>query len=653
MCGIVGAFLKEETKNFPIKEMADAIRHRGPDDEGYALLNPQDGCIEHRRGKDTHASLELASIEQSWNDGTRLVLGHRRLSILDLSAAGHQPMVDSTGEITISYNGEIFNYLELRRELESAGVQFRSGTDTEVIIEAYKMWGEECQHKFNGMWGFALWDNRKKILFCSRDRYGIKPFYYAQSGKDFFFASEIKPLLLLPKVPKKCSEEAVFDFLVLSLPTREPQTFFEGINSLEPGHSLVVNMEGNVHVQRWYNFPSSLDKNSYDKATIEEFRERLQDSIRLRLLSDVPVGSCLSGGLDSSSIVSMAVEGNKSRFKTFTACYEDERFDERKFMQQVVDRTGVETNYIFPQADGFWKEWPELISAQEEPFGSTSLFAHWCVMREAASQNVHVLLNGQGGDELLGGYPRYFSNRAIGELRKGNLAALPSLFQDRRILAYFLFRLSPSFLHKSMTGFVGKSMPYLKPNFLKKHLDRHTEYLGERISSQGSLTESLRSDFLKFILPSLLRYEDKNSMHYSVEVRLPFMDYRLVEWVFGLEESAKVEKGINKRILRDSMKGILPEAVRMRTDKMGWATPEQQWMSDGRAVYEQFFDNFSGSEISRWVDTKKLKNMMSQNQHCNNLLWRIINLEMWLRVFFQSESVDRAQKNDKFLSFKH
>ncbi|MBI1977198.1 MAG: asparagine synthase (glutamine-hydrolyzing) [Candidatus Omnitrophica bacterium] len=615
--------------------MTDALRHRGPDDEGYLLLNPHDGTFETRAGGDTHPDLHLPSINHlPWPRRTRLVFAHRRLSILDLSATGHQPMSDPQKTMWITYNGEVYNYKEIRQELENLGVRFFSGTDTEVVLEAYKMWGKDCLHKLNGMWAFALWDVRQKILFCARDRFGVKPFYYAQAGLDFFFASEIKPLLLLPQVPRKVSEEAIFDYLVLSLPTREPQTFFKGIQSLEPGHCLTVDLNGDLKYERWYFFPEVIGNKPYQKECASEFRERLSEAVRLRLRSDVRVGSCLSGGLDSSSIVSLAANYNSEPLETFSACFDEERYDERKFIQPVLEKTGAHPHFVFPQGNRFWEEWPELMTAQEEPFGSTSLYAHWCVMREASSRSVHVLLNGQGGDELLAGYPRYQTNRALGQILRGDIRGFPLLFKDPRTLGFLMFRLSPSFFHLPFIHQIARATPFLRRDFRGKYFTRHVKYFRDRISCQRNLSESLRSDFLTYILPALLRYEDKNSMHFSVEARLPFMDYRLVEWVFGLEEAAKVEEGVTKRILRESMKGILPEKVRLRSDKMGFATPEEKWLAMGRSAILHFFSKPSKAAVAPWIRVEELKSFLERRHAWNGLLWRVVNLEMWLRTFF-------------------
>ena len=634
MCGIAGALFDKETISFPIRVMTEAIKHRGPDDEGYLLSDPAAGRFENRAGRDTHQDFHFPSIDSPWPSQTRLVLGHRRLSILDLSPAGHQPMSDSQKECWITYNGEIFNYRELRNELETRGVKFRTKTDTEVVIESYKIWGEDCLHRFNGMWAFALWDAKRKILFCARDRFGIKPFYYARQGRDFFFASEIKALLSVPEMSKNISEEAMFDYLALGLTQRGSLTFFQGIQSLEPGHALTVDLKGDALFRQWYLFPQNAGMEPYSEKSIQHFKERLKRSVYLRMQSDVPVGTSLSGGLDSSSIVCLGASLTNSPPQTFSACFEERRYDEREFILPVTHETRAVSRFIFPQGEDFWeKEWRDLIWHQEEPFCSLSVYAQWCVMREAARHHVPVLLNGQGGDELLGGYRRHLANRALGLIFKGRFRESSFAFKDARIFFALAFNLLPSRARLGVSRLMARFNPLLRPDFIEKHARRKAAYIMDWGSAQRSLGESLQRDLLMDILPSLLRYEDKNAMRFSVEVRHPFLDHELVEWVFRLEDQAKIEKGMTKRILRESMKEILPEKVRLRTDKMGFEAPQEMWLSMGRPMLLDFFKQPSKARVARWVNAAEVKKLIEKGNAWNSLLWRIINLEMWLRVF--------------------
>ena len=324
MCGISGIYNlnNEPVSRSLLKDMTDVLLHRGPDDEGYILLNSGDGSSD-------------------------IAFGHRRLSIIDLSSSGHQPMPNEDKSIWITYNGEVYNYIELREELEKAGHVFNSKTDTEVIIHAYEAWGEECLRRFNGMWAFAIWDFNKKRLFCARDRLGVKPFYYIYNKKQFAFASEIKSLLKTG-IEKKPNDAIIFDYLAFGLQDHTEDTFFEGVKQLKPAHYLFLE-NGVLRKERYWNIEVN-DEIGGKENDESRFYDLLRDSVRLRLRSDVPVGTCLSGGLDSSSIVCVMNKliHDKKMQKTFSACSDNKKFDERRYIEDVIEETGAEKNYIFP-----------------------------------------------------------------------------------------------------------------------------------------------------------------------------------------------------------------------------------------------------------------------------------------------------------------
>lgn len=641
MCGIAGAWLRHADPRFPISPMLDTLKHRGPDDEGYVLVQPQSGGAVERAGADTAAGLALASIEAPWPDETRVLLGHRRLSIIDLSVAGHQPMTDTEARLWMTYNGEIYNYRELRDELTARGARFRSGTDTEVILEAYKHWGAECFHRFNGMWALALWDATTRQLVCARDRYGVKPLYYAVDRHGVYFASEIKALLTIPTVKRAVNEAAVFDYLALSLPQRGSQTFFQGIYALEAGSLLRLDAAGQVTVTRWYTLPDVQDRLPYTPQNAQQAAEYFQDAVRLRLRSDVPVGSCLSGGLDSSSIVALAARAVQLPMHTFSSCFDDPRFDERRFIRLMVQQTGVQSHLIFPHGEAFWHEWPALVYQQEEPFNSTSIYAQWCVMRQARECRIPVLLDGQGADELLGGYLRYRINRAATLLGQGTLTSLPLAWRHPRSFGVWGFRRLSTGLQRLLSRGVHRYARWLQADFAKRYTDRRTAYVVERGVLQGSLHEALRSDFLAFSLPALLRYEDKNSMRFSIETRLPFLDYRFVEWVFRLDEAAKIDRQLTKRVLRDSMRGLLPEAVRLRADKMGFVTPGHHWLQQGLPYLHDLFSTKNAPGLAHYLQTDKVLQALRQGQNGEEFLWRCVNLAMWLQVFFAGQDLHK------------
>src|SRR4030042_721227 len=432
MCGITGAYsFKGSINPDYIKRMTDSLRHRGPDDEGFLAVDSTSGKVVSLTGIE---SKTYGPRIEDFNGSANLFLGHRRLSIIDLSPSGHQPMSNEDGTLWIVHNGEVYNYIEIRNQLETLGYHFKSRTDTEVILHAYEEWGVDCLSRFNGMWAFAIINLKTKKMFCSRDRAGVKPFYYLYDGKRFCFASEIKALLQMDDLCVEPNEQIVADYLFSGLLDYTHETFFKNIYQLRPGENLLVEAD-KLAVQTYWDIEVKEVRFPHDSDYIERFYELLKDSIRLRLRSDVPIGSCLSGGLDSSSILCLAnqlmFDGRHidprlvgERQKTFSSCFEGPTYDERKFIELVTHQTGAEKNYVFPKAENLLKDLSMLIWQQEEPFGSTSIYAQWNVMRLSKKRQVTVLLDGQGGDELLAGYPTsfYFLVRQI--LKSGNMKHL-------------------------------------------------------------------------------------------------------------------------------------------------------------------------------------------------------------------------------------
>jgi asparagine synthase (glutamine-hydrolysing) len=535
-----------------LERMGERLTHRGPDGRGIYL--------DHELG-----------------------LVHRRLKIIDLSDKAHQPMTDSEGRLAICYNGEIYNYLELKGELQREGFSFRSESDTEVVLAAYVRWGAECVKKFNGMFAFALWDRRKRRLFCARDRLGVKPFYYHCDSRQFAFASEIKCLLPLPDFSVEPNRKLIGDYLVLGLVDHTPETCFTGIRKLEPATRLIVDSRG-IREDRYWDMEVNEDPegDSSPPHEAESFREMLTDAIRLRLRSDVPLGSCLSGGIDSTSIVclihSLISPCHKGRLgeyqKTFSAVSEVPALDERPFIRLVTAATGAEEHFVFPVASRFLEELDALLWHQEEPFSSSSVYAQWCVFRRAAQTGVKVVLDGQGADEQLCGYRKfsYFYLRHLFSWRAGGSFLRESLFA----LANLSFFTGVDFRHSLRYFGLGRRLggvfTILHPEAFPPGEDQNV------IGWNGSLARRIMLDMARFSLPSLLRYEDKNSMAFSVESRTPYLDFRLVEYLACLPLSLKIRNGWTKYILRQAMKGIIPEKVRLRKDKLAFDTPQDFWI---------------------------------------------------------------------------
>jgi asparagine synthase (glutamine-hydrolysing) len=651
MCGIAGIYnARTDQSGFKNLEiMTEVLHHRGPDDRGFLAVRTEDGKF-----LESEETAEL--IHFSEKDRPDLWLGHRRLSIIDLSEAGHQPMSIGNGLLWIVYNGEVYNYREIRKELEGLGHRFRSHTDTEVILHAYDEWGVDCLRRLNGMWAFAIVDLRAKRIFCSRDRAGVKPFYYIYDGRRFCFASEIKALLKIEGLTAEPNDQIVADYLFAGLLDHTRETFFKNIHQLRPGKYLLLE-KGRLTIQSYWDVEVNEVRFPNQRDYEERFRELLEDSIRLRLRSDVPIGSCLSGGLDSTTIVCLAnrllfdgrsidplLVGEKQ--KTFSSCFEDSAYDERTFIEFVIQQTGAEKNYVFPQAKKLFEEVNSLIWHQEEPFGSTSIYAQWNVMRRAKERGVTVLLDGQGADELLAGYlPSFypFLGQMVTKMTFRRLIKEFNTFRKRHqgMPNQFVWGIAasviPNWVRPSLQRYITGRMRWADEGFRNKY----SHHFPKPVKFAEDLNNHLYHIFRFMSLPGLLHYEDRNSMAFSVETRLPFLDYRLVEYIFNLPAEQKLKEGVTKVILRNAMKGTLPEEVRNRMDKMGFGTPEDIWF---RTALREGISEIIGSKSFAergYFDVRKVQQAFED--HCNgrinigSLIWKWVNLELWLRMFIDRE----------------
>lgn len=613
MCGIAGYFcvVAHPDDHHWLTQTQQTLAHRGPDGQGL------------------------------WQaDGIGLV--HRRLAILDLSPAGHQPMSSPDQQLWLVFNGEIYNYLELRETLRHNGWQFKSDTDTEVILAAYQKWGIECVKYFNGMWALALWDNQQQQLFCSRDRFGIKPLYLYQDNDRLLFGSEIKALLTHPTVAIAPNPTAIYQYLSYGDSDQGATSFFQHIQQLEPGQSIVVSrtpqgLHRNYH-RHWY-FPQQEQALSPTEA-VHAFGELFRSSMNLHLRSDVPIGTCLSGGLDSSSIVCLAAQLTQQQLhspykhQTFSSCFDDARFDERPFIQQVLQQTKAHSQLVFPKPDALLQTLPRLLYHQEQPFDSLSIFAQWCVMQAAQQDNIKVILDGQGADELLAGYGydgllwasllRSGKTRQLGQEISQTLRQSPRRFPAR--LATMLY---PALANRRTR----QGSFWLAPDFVtQSHTPNALQQVEQRYSSP---LKQMLFGLFQTRLPQLLRYEDRNSMAFSIEARVPFLDYRLVELVFGLPDDYLIHNGWSKWLLRESMAGILPETIRQRRDKMGFVTPQEQWLGHELRPWLQSIIADDGFQSRPWWDGKAIRQAYQSAPapvlgKLTSTLWRIINLELWL-----------------------
>ncbi|MCS7027403.1 MAG: asparagine synthase (glutamine-hydrolyzing) [Bacteroidia bacterium] len=571
MCGITGIISTQNPVQVQqIKAMNDTLIHRGPDSEGIWISK----------------------------DG-KIGLGHRRLSILDLSERGAQPMHSKDGNYVIVLNGEIYNYIELREILTKKGYTFNSQTDTEVLLNLFIEYGEACLKQVEGMYAFAIWNNKDKTLFLARDRFGEKPLYYTYTTHSFAFASEMKALWKYG-VSKKPNLKRVFEYLLYS--TIESsiypyQTFYENIFQIEPAHYAYVRIDQDrLHFQthKYWDITNinATYTGSFEQAK-EEFLALFTDSIRKRLRSDVPVGSSLSGGLDSSSIVCSIHQyfsNNIKEFQTFSAVFPGFELDESKYIQAVAQKTGFKANYVTPDSNSFIKNIDKINYHQEEPYGSASIAAQYEVMQMVKQQQVTVLLDGQGADEMLAGYTPLWQTYL-----KHLLFTRPLAFHKewREFKKIPNFKLEGSFgfnllnqwfytLKKKLSVFKRKFISVKSPYYLGIHPDIVKKYrlLPSPIESPPTLKEHLYFMLLKRGLNELLRYADRNSMAHAVEVRLPFLDHRIAEFLFSLPDNYLISPGYSKRILRAAMQGILPDLIIQRQDKIGFAPPQQEWFNN-------------------------------------------------------------------------
>ena len=615
MCGISGIIHPDgaPVAEQQLKAMIQAMKHRGPNDEGWFA---EDG----------------------------LGLGFVRLSILDLSPAGHQPMFSADERYVLIFNGEVYNYIELREELKAKGHTFRSGTDSEVILAAYREWGEQMLHRFNGMWAFVIYDRRDKTVFAARDRYGVKPFFYCIDGQRILFGSDIRSITAVLGRKPSPDPETIFSFLAFNRTDQNDSTFLNEVKKLDHGHYFKMRIgpgapaeEKKFRPRKWYNIRNEL-KEPFKNP--EEYREMFASAVGLRLRSDVPVGVCLSGGLDSSSIVSVLLKDfDKKDLNTFSAIYGSGRKgDESSFIDLY---RGQMQNMYFTQPDehSLLADLDDLTRAQYEPVPSTSTYAQYRVMK-LAKDHVVVTLDGQGADEALAGYHYFFGFHFKNLLRSGRIGALASemghYYGKHRSLygiKSLVFFLLPAFL-RSQVRVMEKG--YLDNDFFQAHNTGDNLIAGELYGS-GSLQEALINHF-EYKLEHLLKWEDRNSMWFSLEARVPFLDYRLVERTLSLPEDMIIRKGMTKHILREAMKGTLPEQIRMRRDKVGFETPEAEWFRT--PVFQNYIKNLISSEpfISRGImDIKKVQllynNHLERKANHSREIWKWIHLEKWYNQF--------------------
>jgi asparagine synthase (glutamine-hydrolysing) len=631
MCGISGIWNRDQkfVERSLLQAFTQVIAHRGPDDSGYYF-----------------------------DDVYGLGLGHRRLSIIDLSSAGHQPMPSYDQKCWLVYNGEIYNYIELTAELVNLGYQFRSHSDTEMILAAYQEWGYACLDRFNGMFAFLLWDSDKKVLWAARDRFGVKPLYiWEQSPNMIAFASEIKQFTKLPHWQAQANPQRCYDFLAYGMLDHTRETMFAGVWQLRGGEYLILNCDrqaenfGKPIVKQWYQLPSPQHKISMSDAK-QKLQDLLRDSVKLRLRADVTIGSCLSGGLDSTSIVCLSdrlrrESSNNIPFQTFSSCFDDLRYDERSYIKMAIGQTQVQPHFIFPDPHELFAKLDHLTWQQDEPFGSTSIFAQWCIFRQASLSGVKVMLDGQGADELLGGYTKFYAALFSHLLSSWQLDKLfreiitCRRYQNVTEIQRMIEPLLPAWLRQPLRRLLGYGSEMAVPSWLNANYLRSLG-VDPQSSAKLALAPPKSIHTLSHIqmtatsLPMLLHWEDRNSMAHSVESRVPFLDYRLVEFAYSLDDTLKIQQGQTKAVLREAMRGILPEPIRTRQDKMGFVTPELQWMRHD--LSDRFALELQEAIIilEKWLHPNLVQQIFQATMNgrgMQGVIWRVISLSRWIKVF--------------------
>ena len=619
MCGIACIISHDQLQNETLERFTNAVEHRGPDGMGIAKFAITD-TVERQ-----------ADHAESYFIG----LGHRRLSILDLSDAGAQPMTSGDGSCVISYNGEVYNYVELREELKKKGINFKSSCDTEVVLAAYQIWGTECFQRFNGMWSMVILDRVKREIIVSRDRLGIKPLYYYRKNNTLAFASEIKQFQQLPGFTKKPNKNACIAYLIngYEIP---PETFWEDVYAFPSANFAQINLKQNdldIKTRQYWHPEQIQEEIISTQDAIEQVTKLFSDAVRLRLRSDVPVGSCLSGGLDSSSIFTdMGKHEPEVQFSAFSACFDDKFSDEREFMEEVVKNTNSEHIQVFPENIDFMADFAALMAQHDEPIGSASIYAQYRVMQAARQKKVPVLLDGQGGDELFSGYwQTYFllmdgfrKGGYYGDLM-GHLTGSLMPGGNGQLISESLkgFR---EFRKRSNLQFEFKIKKDLSDNFANSS----TSYSKVRSMNQR---EYRIHELVDLRLPRLLKWEDRNSMAFSIESRVPFLDIKLIEFILSVPPAMNMRRGWTKYLFRKAMSSKLPKKICWRKDKKGFETPQEKWMKNG-TFHEHLLEwaKTKDHPASDYISTPfdDIHNSIQRKEFDSTSLFRFYCLDKWL-----------------------
>ncbi|MBX3099085.1 MAG: asparagine synthase (glutamine-hydrolyzing) [Salinibacterium sp.] len=624
MCGIAGGWFAQPAGALyaAVSTGIERIHHRGPDDHG---------------------------LERTLTKPGEVVLGSARLAILDLSPAGHMPMQTPDGSLLVAYNGEITNYVEVREELRALGRTFASDGDTEVLLQGWSQWGQACLTRFEGMFAFAILDRANERLTLVRDAFGIKPLFYAFDGDELLFCSELPALLEMRTAARTLDWQTAFDYLQFGIYDNSDRSFVDGVNQLRPGHTITLDLAtgtlGEAH-RYWWPVIKTNRTISFDEAA-EGVRERFLTSVRHNLRSDVPVGVALSGGIDSSAIAS-AIRHLEPDYplKSFSFVSPGFTESEDEWIDLVADDTGATSYRVSSSGNDLMRDLDDLIRTQGEPFGSTSIYAQYRVFRLVREHGVVVTLDGQGADEAFAGYQGFPGYRLHSLIETGHLSAAKK-FTDAWA----------TWPGRSSSAAWWDAVEHLKPGPVARFLDWRrkgtspvVDYAalherGVRVSipllnRSGAdrgvrLKAQLRSHLMERGLPSLLRHGDRNSMRYSIESRVPFLDRELIQYSLGLPEHYLVDpQGTSKAVFRKAMRGIVPDAVLDRRDKVGFSTPQPEWLSELRessalasGTPSIGFLHPSAFGADGELPTEEQLGL-GDGAH-----WRLLNLSRWVELF--------------------
>lgn len=609
MCGILGwlgQYRAEDAARFDVA--LDMLTHRGPDDRGVF-----------------------------W--APNILLGHRRLSILDLSLTGHQPMVDPTSNAVLVFNGEIYNYPTLRAELAKRGHQFIGRSDTEVLLHVLVEWGEQGLARLNGMWAFAFWEPIKQRLLLARDRFGVKPLYYRSTQNSLAFASEPKALLTLFPEHRVVSEETLLDFLRNNLLYAKGESFYRGIHVLPPAHYAIYELNTRkLCLSRYWHYPENTDENLSEKDALIQFEALFTDAVRLRLRSDVPVGLTLSGGLDSTAVLTASSLHSPKKLTCFTSIYGEGNMGELPWAQIASSSVNAPLIAVTAAQENWLHTLRKVAWHMDGPGYSPAVYPLWHLMQRARSESIRVMLEGQGADEALAGYPQYGILEFLGYLSgksglrrsllgvRERMNSLSKTFSLRWVLAWMARELSPQLLrlHRRHVGFQSIMRKNIKLPPLPMHIDWNDDPVRQRLLMDHSST----------ILPGLLHYSDMISMAHGIEARQPFLDFRLVEWMFKLSAKLRYNQQESKWVLREYLRTSGQQVVGNRPDKQGYPTPIRKWLLSKQGVEIERLLLDPQSLLHQWCDPNKIRRLIEQNRKgvmaAEHHLYKLVSTQLWL-----------------------